>query len=70
MYIESMYIHISRVYIYIHIYRSIYTHIYRVDPSLLRCCQESIYIQPLAFGVSLNLNLQSQSPWSLFKGTW
>jgi len=27
-------------------------------------------VQPIAFGVSLNLNLQSQSPWSLFNGTW
>ena len=26
--------------------------------------------QPIAFGVSCNLNLQSQSPWSLFNGTW
>jgi len=26
--------------------------------------------QPIAFGVSLNLNLQSQSYWSLFSGTW
>jgi len=29
-----------------------------------------IYIQPIAFGVSFKLNLQSQSPWSLFNGTW
>ena len=27
-------------------------------------------VQPIAFGVSLNLHLQSQSPWSLFNGTW
>ena len=27
-------------------------------------------VQPIAFGVSLNLNLQSQSHWSLFNGTW
>jgi len=27
-------------------------------------------VQPLAFGVSLNLNLPSSSPWSLFNGTW
>jgi len=26
------------------------------------------YIQPVAFGVSFNLNLQSQSHWSLFNG--
>jgi len=25
------------------------------------------YIHPIAFGVSFNLNLQSQSPWSLFQ---
>ena len=28
------------------------------------------HIQPIAFGVSCNLNLQSQSHWSLFNGTW
>ena len=27
-------------------------------------------LQPDAFGVSLNLSLQSQYPWSLFNGTW
>ena len=27
-------------------------------------------MQPIAFGVSFNLNLQSQSHWSLFNGTW
>ena len=27
-------------------------------------------VQPIAFGVSLNHNLHSQSPWSLFIGTW
>ena len=27
-------------------------------------------VQPIAFGVSFNLNLQSQSCWSLFDGTW
>jgi len=27
-------------------------------------------LQPIAFGVSFNLNLQSQSPWSLFNGPW
>jgi len=29
-----------------------------------------IEVQPIAFGVSFNLNLQSQSHWSLFDGTW
>jgi len=27
-------------------------------------------IQPIAFGATFNLNLHSQSPWSLFNGTW
>jgi len=27
-------------------------------------------LQPVAFGVSFNLNPQSQSHWSLFNGTW
>ena len=29
-----------------------------------------IYTQPIAFSVSCNLILQSQSHWSLFNGTW
>jgi len=29
-----------------------------------------VYIQPIAFGVSVNLNLQSRSHWSLFNRTW
>ena len=29
-----------------------------------------IHVEPIAFGVSLNLNLQSQSPWSLFNRKW
>ena len=29
-----------------------------------------LYIQPIAFGVSFNLNLQSQSPWPRFDETW
>ena len=34
-------------------------------PMGLRHC-----VQPFAFGVLWDLNLQSQSPWSLFNGTW
>jgi len=30
----------------------------------------SMGIQPVAFGVSCNLNFQSQSPWSVFNGAW
>ena len=29
-----------------------------------------LHVQPIAFGVSFNLNLQSQSNWSLLNGTW
>jgi len=29
-----------------------------------------VYIQPIAFRVSLNLKFQSQAHWSLFHGTW
>jgi len=32
--------------------------------------QRNLSIQPIAFRVSFNLNLQSQSPWCLFNGTW
>jgi len=35
-----------------------------------RCWQIQLHLQPIAFGVSSNLNLQSQSCWSLFNGTW
>jgi len=27
-------------------------------------------VQPIAFRVSFNINLQSQSHWSLYNGTW
>ena len=27
-------------------------------------------VEPITFGVTFNLNLQSQSPWSLLSGTW
>jgi len=30
----------------------------------------SSQVHPIAFGLSFHLNLQSQSPWSLFTGTW
>jgi len=30
----------------------------------------TVDLQPIALGVSFNLNLQSQSDWSLFHGTW
>jgi len=29
-----------------------------------------MHVQPIAFGVSFKPNVQSQSPWSLFNGTW
>jgi len=29
-----------------------------------------VHAQPIAFGVSFDFNLQSQSPWSLFNETW
>ena len=28
------------------------------------------HVEPIAFGVSFDHNLQSQSYWSLFNGTW
>jgi len=40
---------------YIYIYASVYMY---------------TYIKPIIFGVSRNLNLQFQSHWSLFNGTW
>jgi len=31
---------------------------------------ETVILQPIEFGMPFNLNLQSQSNWSLFNGTW
>jgi len=31
---------------------------------------QMLLVRAIAFGVSFNLNLQSQSPFSLFNGTW
>jgi len=68
------------IYIYIHVFVYIYTHTYihiymcthtGLDGHIYQACiQIHIYVQPIAFGVSFKLNLQSQSPWSLFNGTW
>jgi len=33
-------------------------------------CVSHSHVQPIAFGVSFNFNLQSQSHWSLFNQTW
>ena len=65
------------IYTYIHIYTCphsqiyifyalmyTYTYIYSVPRS------GPLYLQPIAFVVSFNLNLQSQSYWSLFNGTY
>jgi len=30
----------------------------------------SSIVYTIAFGVSFNLNLESESPWTLFNGTW
>ena len=54
-------------YIYIYIFYALmytYTYIYSVPRS------GPLYLQPIAFVVSFNLNLQSQSYWSLFNGTY
>jgi len=32
--------------------------------------EQGVYVHPIAIGVSFNLNLHSQSHWSLFNGTW
>jgi len=41
-----------------------------LNPQLSENKVSYIYVQPIAYGVSFNLNLQSQSQWPLFKGTW
>jgi len=48
------------------------TYIFRASRSLDLPLYHKVetQVQLLAFGVSFNLNLQSQCPWSLFKGTW
>ena len=35
-----------------------------------RPLETDLKVQPIAFGVSFILNLQSQSHWFFFKGTW
>jgi len=66
---------------YVHIYSYIYTRIHlfaRIYTKMLWQwwrCQWSTHVsmkmlQPIVFEVSFNVNLQSQSLWSLFKGTW
>ena len=32
--------------------------------------QHVLQVQPIAFEVSFNLDLQSESPWSLYNATW
>ena len=59
------------MYVYMDVYMRVY--IWRkAHARLYVCvCVYSVYVlQPIAFGVSFILNLQSQSPWSLLNGTW
>jgi len=51
--------------IVISLFDNILLHMHLFRHTHIVCIVESI-----AFGVSFNLNLQSQSPWSLFNGTW
>jgi len=45
--------------------------LYTIQRDLVGCEWTSIpHIQPIIFGVSFNLTVQSQSPWSLCDGTW
>ena len=50
--------------------QSLHTQSLHMHSHCIHSIQLESYIQPIAFGVSLNLNLQSHSPWSLFIGTW
>jgi len=49
-----------------HLSRPLSTHLSRYHLSI----NHLHHLQPIAFGVSFNLNLQSQSFWSLFNGPW
>ena len=51
------------VYIYTYTYMHINTRTYTFIIHMYK------YIQPIAFGVSFNLILQSQCSWSFFNGT-
>jgi len=65
----SFFFHSSVSDVYRWIYSPLQMYMRHIDVyiySLLR----QMCIQPTAFGVSLHLNLQSQSPWSLFNETW
>ena len=42
--------------------------IHELEAAVDRCLY--MYVQHIAFGVSFNLNLQSQSHWSFFNRTW
>jgi len=46
------------------------TFINRKSPSRSGMLLVFLQVQPVVFGVSLHLNLKSQSPWSLFNRTW
>ena len=71
---DYMYIH---VYLHMNVYWYPFTYTWPAAAIRLLgghrsgiCVYLYIYIQPIAFGVSFYLNLQSQSPWSLFHGPW
>jgi len=42
----------------------------QIDMSKENRCTRETKLHPIASRVSLNLNLQAQSPWSVFNGTW
>ena len=70
-----MTVHIRLLYSFLYAY-SHYCTLMHVCTLTHMCTLTHIFItvrilalQPIAFGVSLNLNVQSQSPWSLFNGT-
>ena len=50
--------------------QSLHTQSLHMHSHCIHCIRLESYIQPIAFGVSLNLYLPSHSPWSLFIGTW
>ena len=61
---------LSSLYIYIRLFWRLFWHVLKHRGTYNLHCYTHILVQPIAFGVLINLNLQSQSHRSFFSGTW
>jgi len=74
-YIHDIHVCVMCMYYTVHTcmyYTDIYMiYMYALWVCIILLCMTCMYVlQPIAFGVSFHLNLQSQSPWSLINRTW